>query len=364
MASYSEQSLTHELLGPGGERDLAAELERDELALWCRMLSYAPLRSRLLEHIERALNRPPEQLERFRHARDRSVRDQAIGALAQQLRLCDPERAAMRAAVQLVADDSDNSPAAASFRDAVAAHAQRVSRNQARFVESNLRLVFSLARRYKRPTLPLDDLVQEGNIGLLRAVNRYQHRRGTRFSTYATWWIYHGIRRAVANSSSTIRVPVHAQEQRQRVGSARNALLQRLGREPTVEEIATHLNTSPKTVSRVRARAAVNLVSLDQPVAGLDGSTRAPQIADKHARTGFEVTAQAEITDRLAHALRAISPVQADVLRKRFGLDGRDPCSLQEIGDEYGLSRERIRQIEKAALARLRRLPEVAALRA
>jgi len=386
LAAYFRQLAEHELLTPEDERELSQGIEDTEVMTWERVLSRADVVRPILALVEPNLEQPvkfpklvklAEEMCKSKKASKDSKQQKKLMALAKEaateLRALDLDRVHVDAVVRelfrartgtIAGTESwwieGGAKDAGAFIDGVHQAYRDAMNLRDEFVRANLRLVVTMARRYDRGGMPLADLIQEGNLGLMHAVARFDYRRGLRFSTYACWWIRHAIGRALADKARAVRIPVHMLEAQQQLEKVRQGLVGDLGRPPTPQELAKAAKVPLAKLNQMHRYIMGQPMSLDRPIHDDDdrsfGDTLADPDSEEHSPADDMTTAT--LTTQIKKLLHFLSPIEADVLTKRFGLGDDEERTFREIGDQYHLSRERIRQIQNSALDKLKRALE------
>jgi RNA polymerase primary sigma factor len=359
LGQYLSETHAYDVLDAKQEVELAKCIEERELAHWRVLLGHVPTLEAVLKSLETHFEVPREllSLRKLAHSKRRTSDNWkvAVERGAQKLRELDTARVALFDADAAVRAQMQEKGGSLGFRtklDAARA-AQRTAKN--RFMTANLRLVVSLARRYETGLMPLADLIQEGNLGLMRAVERFDHRRGFRFSTYATWWIRHGFNRALSDKGRLVRLPVHLLDDAQRVSRAYAELLTTNGEPPSLVELGKKTGISEEKLSLIQLHTTGRSVSsLDRKLTE-DGESSLLDILPDPELTPPDESIDAERwTGKLSDLLAMLEPIEASILRFRFGLADGEVLTLEEVGVKYNLSRERIRQLQQQALHKLR----------
>ena len=389
LARYFRDMAVYAVMDPALELATAKEFEAAEIARWESVLAYPPALEMVARAVEAELASLPEpvtvaEFDKLRklvkaYRKNRSKLDRVSSkrwadtsaALARKLRALDADRLFIEAVDHELARTTRNdevdeeveseepgqvlSSGYRKYLVGVGRARDRLFRVKNRFVAANLRLVVSIARRYNRGRMPLIDLIQEGNIGLIKAVERFDHSRGYRFSTYASWWIRHAISRALADKGRAVRIPVHMLDTYNRVQRVASQITVKLGREPTLEELATETGIALEKLERIKKDWAETPFSLDRPVNDEDGRRFIDLLEDDKVMSPLEHVMNVSWSDELQRLLSTLTPMEARILRWRFGLDNEEELTLKEIGDKYNLSRERIRQLQEQALTKMRK---------
>jgi len=382
LAMYFKDMARLAVLRPQEEFESARKLEALEIALWARVLSYAPVTEHALKVCERTLENSIAEFKTIRkhlvalkkrHSKAEQDRfERCVVKTSEKLRALDTDKRILDIVLddiqkvihaqpgRVIDDVAHFNTKSRDFKKYLGDVGTAYSRAQStknEFVKANLRLVVSIARRFNYGRMPLADLIQEGNIGLIKAVERYDYRRGYRFSTYASWWIRHAISRALADKGRAVRLPVHMIDAYHRVAKSKRELSAKLGRQPTSEEIAEVTGIAAPKIEKMRTFLLDQSFSLDRTVSDEDGRKFIDFIQDPNAenRTTADTMVDEAMTEEVRAQLDTLKPIEADILRQRFGLDTDRELTLKEIGEKYNLSRERIRQLQEQALTKMRR---------
>jgi RNA polymerase primary sigma factor len=401
LARYFREMATHHVMGPEEELSTAVEVEQAEVEHWVAIFSFVPAAEHTLESLlkdlptaeEEKLDLPQiEELQKlvkaYKKQRNKLTREQEkrwstlTMALGRAIRLADSDRlwvlhaeetgrrlgeepdpddddqsveGALESGVQLRSPSLEITPQYTNYCERMTDAALHSKAVKNKFVKANLRLVVSIARRYNRGRLPLIDLIQEGNIGLMKAVERFDHTRGYRFSTYASWWIRHAISRALADKGRAVRIPVHMLDTHNRVARATQAVIARTGRDPTLPELEKETGIPQEKLDKVKGSWAETPFSLDRPVGDEDGRKFIDFLQDEQMLSPYESLVSQKWGEEVRRLLGTLTPIESRIIRWRFGLDDEDELTLKEIGDKYNLSRERIRQLQEQALGKIRK---------
>jgi RNA polymerase primary sigma factor len=379
LALYFREMAPLPVLKPEQEFEAARQIEDLEVSLWTHLLSYPAATDRVLRIVEQGLENVLGEFASLRRAAgqvrgatDLGTRrryEARCAAVARRIHAIDVDRRILAAVMREIVAIARKEQGARYGKRLMPAGTRAVQvycrrgrilfgeaqRARNEFVKSNLRLVVSIARRFDHGRMPLNDLIQEGNIGLIKAVERYDYRRGYRFSTYASWWIRHSISRALADKGRAVRLPVHMLDAYHKVMRASRELASKLGRPPTAEEIGFSAGLPQDKVERIQGFLLEQALSLDRTVSGEDDRKFIELLQDPNGLSPTDKIADESVTRQVREILYDLRPIEADVLAKRFGLAGSKEHTLKEIGDGYRLSRERIRQIQEQALGKIRR---------
>jgi len=368
------------LLSAEEEIEIARQLEVAEIGLWKELLSFQASFEVLpqvagaepffedLNSWQEAVTRisvdHPAQLGQVDVGKLSRELHEKLDNLASTLRTADPDKKIMddllRRLRKRVWNCPDELARLTGFASEQLVRVERIRgkvlRIRNNFVRANLRLVVSVAKKYTKTKLPVIDLIQEGNVGLIKAVHRYDHHRGFRFSTYAHWWIRQAIERAIINKGAHIRLPVHVIDARRNIEKIARSLDSSLSRPATVEEIATVSEQSPEKVTELMAGRSIDVISLNEAMGDREQRPQLDLVRDDSRPAIDEAIIRENTVQKVCELLQLLSPIERDIIRSRFGLGTEQDETLDEIGHRYKLSRERVRQIQVQGLSKMRRM--------
>lgn len=376
LGKYFQELADHEVLDCDAETEAAKNIADLEMTRWRLIFQNPGFAADLIQNILDVSSTEYEEEEvrkvlaelaetkrlirnAARSARSSDSYTKSLVALASGLYELDVKRVLVLSCERIVCHKIVETMGKRTKSDVVQVAMQRLAREieeaKHKFIQSNLRLVVAIARRYDRGQMPLIDLIQEGNLGLIKAVERFDYRRGFRFSTYASWWIRHAIGRALADKGNAVRVPVHALDTQHRLAKAAEMFGLRLGRAPTEDELAEEVGIDRRRLARAQRHPMVPVCSLDREISDSDDRRYVDLLADEEGKSPFENTMLNAWSEDMDAVLALLTPMEQKIIRWRYGLDSGEEMTLKEIGDFYNLSRERIRQLQEQALRKIRR---------
>ncbi|MCP4195796.1 MAG: sigma-70 family RNA polymerase sigma factor [Proteobacteria bacterium] len=378
LSRYFQELAGHEILDGDSETEIAKKIADLEIVKWELIFHNPAIVCPVLEAVNRTLvtsydekvfmqlrpvflSMKRKSKNTPRSARGRESYRQTSRKLAEKLHKVDNKRDLVQTAHDTVIHldiNEHRKTRKAKLADQVQSLREinrHVKASKHHFIQSNLRLVVAVARRYDRGQMPLNDLIQEGNLGLIKAVERFDYRRGFRFSTYASWWIRHAIGRALADKGHAVRVPVHALDTHHRLARAVEMIGLRLGRYPTDEELAKEAGIDERRLAKARKHPMVPVCSLDREISNSDDRRYIDLLADEEGKSPFDFTLLNVWTSEMNKVLGVLTPIEQSIISWRYGLTNGEELTLKEIGDHYHLSRERIRQLQEQALRKIRK---------
>lgn len=391
LTAYFKKLAHHDLLTADDEKEISQGIEDTEILTWERVFSKPDVTLHFLPEIEKGIERPSgytgpvtfpklkkAAVELTRNKKDPKILkkySREVKAAAKLMRFLDLDRVH----IDMVIRELELARSAALVKHlkvstwwrnggtkdsnkylSTICQASRDAENlRNEFIRANLRLVVTMARRYDRGGMALNDLIQEGNLGLMHAVARFDYRRGLRFSTYACWWIRHAIGRALADKARAVRIPVHMLEAQAMIEKVRMQLIAQLGRAPTPQELAKEAGVSMSKIDQTHIYLMGQAVSMEKPLHDNEDRTFGDTMADPDSEIPIESTLHlADLKEKVGDLMEHLSDIEADVIKRRFGLGSDEEETFREIGERYKLSRERIRQIQNVALEKLKRALE------